>query len=102
MPVRCFEGPESVEIYFLPANTRLAVIPNLCSLLALDPEAVEITYAGDDEHDIPLMQWILQHNGCVYTVGYQSLVAGGQVIQNASLLAQEFIRLCESPGSAAA
>jgi trehalose 6-phosphate phosphatase len=97
-----FVGPESVEIYFLPASARLAAIPNLCSLLGLDPEAVEIIYAGDDAHDIPLMQWILQHTGRVYTVGYQSLVAGGQVIQNASLLAQECIRLCERPGSAAA
>jgi trehalose 6-phosphate phosphatase len=97
-----FQGPESVKIHLLPENTKDAVIPHLCALLGLDPDAVRMTYAGGDENDIPLMRRILRHRGYVYTIGDTPLVSGGRIVKNPSLLAHEIFRLCECTGSAAA
>lgn len=97
-----FQGPEFVKIHLLPENTKDAVIPHLCSLLGLDPDAVRMTYAGGDGNDISLMQRILRHRGYVYTIGDTPVFAGGHIVKNPSLLAHEIFRLCESTGRAAA
>jgi trehalose 6-phosphate phosphatase len=90
-----FREPESVEIHLLPENTKIAVLPTLFSLLGLNSDVAQITYAGDDENDIPLMEWVLQQRGAVYTIGDKPLVSGGRIVKNPSLLAREIYRLCD-------
>jgi len=91
--IQLFHEPEALEIHFLPEVNKLPGAQHFCTLLDLDPALVHITYAGDDEADVPLMYWILHHMGIVYTVGDAPLVQGSAVVANPKALAQEITKI---------
>jgi trehalose-6-phosphatase len=97
-----FYGPESVAVHFLPAEAGIAAMTHVCSLLAVDAGSVSITYASNDAADIPVMAWVLQRGGTVYTVGDAPLIAGARRVPTPRHLAQTITSLCTAPAGTAA
>jgi trehalose-phosphatase len=91
---KVFRGHESIEITLVPKDASLAAIPHFCSLVGLEPASAEIIYAGHDKNDIPIMRWVLQHNGYVYTVGEKPLVPSSVVVKSPRCLADKIMQLC--------
>jgi trehalose-phosphatase len=88
-PIRVLHEPEALEIHFLPEINKLTGLQHFCSLLDVDPSSVQITYAGDDEADIPVMYWVLRYKGFVYSVGDAPLIPEATAVGSPKVLARE-------------
>jgi trehalose-phosphatase len=91
--IRLLRGPEVFEIQLLPEVDKLFGIRVLCEMLGVEPAGGSIVYAGDDENDAIVMDWVLRNGGTALAVGRLPLVPGAVVLNNPSALVSEVRRL---------
>jgi trehalose-phosphatase len=87
--IRLLRGPEVFEIQLLPAIDKLFGVRVLCGMLGIDSSAGSIVYAGDDENDAIVMDWVLRNGGVALTVGRLPLVPGAMVLDHPEALVQK-------------
>jgi trehalose 6-phosphate phosphatase len=84
--IRFFQGPEVVEIQFLPEVDKVLGVKTICELLGIDPPGDRLVYAGDDENDAVAMAWVIQRGGLAVKVGYSRIVPGAWHVKDPAAL----------------
>lgn len=95
--VKVLEGPESMEVHFLPEINKAFGIQKFYEITGCTQDDAQIVYAGDDENDAIAMQWVLMHGGITFTVGDSPLVPASKVILKPFQLPPQIYKLCEEP-----
>jgi trehalose 6-phosphate phosphatase len=91
--IRLLRGPEVFEIQLLPEIDKLFGVVILCEMLHFEPVPGSLVYAGDDENDAIVMDWVLRHGGIALTVGRLPLVPGAIVLDHPAALVQKVRRM---------
>jgi trehalose-phosphatase len=91
--IRLLRGPEVFEIQLLPEIDKLFGVVILCEMLHFEPFPGSLVYAGDDENDAIVMDWVLRKGGVALTVGRVPLVPGATVLEDPAALVQKVRRL---------
>ena len=91
--IRLFRGPEVFEIQLLPEIDKLFGVRILCGMLNFAPAPGAMVYAGDDENDAIVMNWVLRNGGVALTVGRSPLVPGSLALEQPEALVSEVRRL---------
>ncbi len=91
--IRMLRGPEVFEIQLLPEIDKLFGVRVLCGMLNFVPAQGSLVYAGDDENDAIVMDWVLRNGGVALTVGRVPLVPGALVLEHPAALVSEVSRL---------
>ena len=91
--IRLLRGPEVHEIQLLPEIDKLFGVVILCEMLNFVPGPGTLVYAGDDENDALVMNWVLRNGGTALTVGPVPLVPGALVLECPAALVLEVRRL---------
>jgi len=91
--IRLLRGPEVFEIQLLPEIDKLFGVIILCEMLSFVPAPGSLVYAGDDENDALVMNWVLRKGGIAMAVGRLPLVPGALVLENPAALVSEVRRL---------
>ena len=91
--VRLFRGPEVFEIQLLPEIDKLFGVITLCEMLNFVPAPGSLVYAGDDENDYTVMQWVIRKEGAALFVGKKPKISGIWEIQTPAALVSEVRKL---------
>jgi trehalose 6-phosphate phosphatase len=91
--IRFFRGPEVFEIQFLPEIDKLFGTIVLCEMLRHVPSPGTLVYAGDDENDAQVMEWVTRKGGTALFVGGDLLIPGVRVLEDPAALVKEVRRL---------
>lgn len=91
--IRMLRGPEVFEIQLLPEIDKRFGVVILCEMLNFVPGPGSLVYAGDDENDALVMNWVLRKGGIAMAVGRLPLVPGALVLEDPAALVSEVRRL---------
>jgi trehalose-phosphatase len=91
--IRLLRGPEVFEIQLLPEIDKLFGVVILCEMLNFVPGPGSLVYAGDDENDALVMDWVLRKGGTAMIIGANTLVPGALVLEHPAALVSEVRRL---------
>jgi|GEM_PF-132317 len=67
--LRAWDGPQVLEVQFLPGVSKVFGVRRLCRILRADPSRSVVVYAGDDAGDAEAMRWVLDRGGGAIAVG---------------------------------
>ncbi len=93
--MQIFRGPEVFEVPFLQGAGKVSGLQTLCRILGVDPDRVDMVYAGDDGNDLLAMRWVLDRGGTAFFVGTPCPIEGPHPVEDPSSLAESIRSLLE-------
>lgn len=88
--IRLLRGPEVFEIQLLPEIDKLFGVTVLCGILNFTPDTTDsLVYAGDDENDAVVMEWVIRKGSIAFSVGMDPGIPGVRVLEHPASLIPE-------------